>query len=110
MSAVLVESQAQNAVEVGTRTQLARIADEELSHAAFSWAPHDWLVSQLDSSERRALGVSGRARLERTLQAPVQPVPESVGRELGLPGIELVRAQANTLAQDLWRPALAALG
>ncbi len=109
MSAVLVASQAANAPCSETRTLLASIADEELSHAEFSWELHAWLISRLDAAERRALAAAGSLRVAAAVMHPVQQLPEAARLECGLPNEEVARGQAQALVEGLWGPALTAL-
>jgi hypothetical protein len=109
MSAVLIASQAQNALEADTRARLASVAADEFSHAEFSWDLHEWLVARLDAEDRRALALMGAERVALTLSKPVQTLPEDARAEVGLPSELAARAQAEVLAEEVWRPALAAL-
>jgi hypothetical protein len=95
--------QARAARTSSVRRAYARIARDEVRHAALSWDLADWFASRLSAAERRRVGTEVKARaaeLESSLGA------EGCGElelELGLPAPERARAMFGSLRRSFGR-------
>lgn len=81
--AALAAAQAENALDPAVRTMMARIAEDELRHAALSWWLAEWLDAQLDDAGRARVAEArlvGMRAVEREVASAGAGVPA-----LGLP-------------------------
>jgi hypothetical protein len=84
--ALVMRFQAERASDASLRADLARIADDEASHAALSHDLEHWLAAQLTEAERTRIAQTKRAAL-RTLAASLRE-PSAEQRHLcGLPSL-----------------------
>jgi hypothetical protein len=84
--ALVAAHQAAHAQDPEVRTTLARIARDELRHAALGWAVAAWLEPQLSGAERRQLDAA-RSRALQTLRDEIDVgLSDAAARLLGHPG------------------------
>jgi hypothetical protein len=83
VGALLAWHQALHARDAELREAMARIARDEIRHAALAWAIHDRLVPELSASERD--GVVEHLRASFDAYDCGLDVPPHVAREVGLP-------------------------
>ncbi|MFO0559622.1 MAG: hypothetical protein U0269_16510 [Polyangiales bacterium] len=103
LGAVVMDYQARHADDPALREALAKIADEESMHSAWSWALDHWArtvldapsVAQLDRARDRAI-----AELAHSMGAQ-DPSPELAARA-GMPSAAVVRAMIEGLRESLW--------
>ena len=94
--------QAQRASDPAHRAMMARIAEDELGHAALAWAVGDWLSSRLDDAALARVEAARRDAIAALCRdASVDP-PASARDILGLPGGAEATAIVERLASTLW--------
>jgi hypothetical protein len=99
--ALLAKWQSLHAEDAELRRAFARIADDEASHAALSWALARWIEERLAPAQRRRVARS-RALAVRELRSAVEIEPSSeVARLAGLPPAAQARALLAALANEL---------
>jgi hypothetical protein len=103
--ALVLLHQAEHAADPELRAAFARVARDEIAHAALSWDLARWFEARLDAPERAKVREAQR-EAERALRSAADDAPDGVDRELGLPS----RAVAASLCARLFDalPALAA--
>jgi hypothetical protein len=94
--------QAEHASDPVVRATAARIARDEIRHAALGWQIASWLNARLDFAARRRVERARRDAtnvLARIVDA--QPSPE-IQRIAGVPPVKAARAMVARLATTLW--------
>jgi rubrerythrin len=96
--AALAAMQAERATDPRIRRMMARVARDELRHAALSWWLAEWLDAKLDAR--------GRARVAEARLRAMESVEREVARaagipELGLPDVDGARAVLEALRASL---------
>jgi hypothetical protein len=99
--ALVLRWQSLHAHDAGLRGAFARIAVDEASHAALSWAVARWIESRLGAAQRRRVARS-RSRALRALRASlgVDPAAE-LERSAGVPSAANARALLDAMAREL---------
>jgi hypothetical protein len=93
------------------RSDLARIARDEISHADLSRRIHAWTMRTLDADARAAVASAMQTAIdELASEIAVDRFPRSTAfRELGMPDAASVRTMFDALTASIWRTELAAL-
>lgn len=95
--------QAEHAAEPLIRRAMARIAADELRHAALSWQVRNWAVRRLGRTTRSELQAARRQAI-RTLRAELwQEPPAAVAQAAGLPSPPQALELATQMERELWR-------
>lgn len=95
--ALVAAWQAAHAPDASLRRSLARVAQDELRHAALSWAVHDWVTPRLGTRERASVARARRTALRRLGREVERGLAEALVREAGLP----TRREAGVLLSAL---------
>jgi hypothetical protein len=99
--ALSAEWQAQHAGEPALRRAYARIAEDELRHAALAWRIARWSEPLLSARmQRRVIQARRAAIAELRQQLAIAPAPD-VQRRCGVPSARTAQALFERLAQDI---------
>jgi hypothetical protein len=99
--ALLARWQSMHAQDAALQRVFARIAADEASHAALSWAVARWIEPQLGASQRRRVARS-RSRALRALRASlaIEPAAELI-RSAGVPSAARAHALLDAMTREL---------
>lgn len=103
LGAAVMAYQSKRAADPALCAALAKIADEEAMHSAWSWALDQWARSVLDEASVAKLD-EARARAIAELSRDMgthDPSPELAARA-GMPSAAVVRAMISGLRESLW--------
>jgi rubrerythrin len=93
--------QSLHAEDVELRRAFARIAEEEASHAALSWAVARWIEPRLGEAARRRVA-RARSRALRALEDGIAIEPAAdVARSVGLPRAATARVLLSVMTREL---------
>jgi hypothetical protein len=99
--ALVARWQSLHAGSAELRRAFARIAAEEASHAALSWAVARWIEPQLGAAGRRRVA-RARSRALQALRASVEVEPSAeLVRDAGLPSAARAQALLATMLREL---------
>jgi hypothetical protein len=107
--ALVAAWQAEHARDERIARAMARIASDEIRHAALAWAIARWIELRLDARARRTLVSARRAAtvaLRREARGPVPPPLESLA---GLPSASQAAHLLEVLERELWSRATSAI-
>lgn len=100
LGAAVAMHQAQHAADEGIARELSTIAEDELRHAALSWAIAAWSVPKMSPRKRAKLGRGCLELLDKLVRGAASPDAES-RRVAGLPSETVVRSVAAALRREL---------
>ena len=95
---VVARWQADHAEDVNVRAAMARLAADELRHAALAFQVAAWTHGRLSPAARARVEASRSRAVEELAEEVQRPVPPDVARALGLPSAQQARALIDALA------------
>lgn len=94
--------QALHAADPIVRRVMRRIADDETSHAALSWAVDEAVRTRLTEAERSELDLATATALAGMEREVDLPVPDELVDNAGLPSHRVARALFDAARAELW--------
>jgi len=102
--ALVASWQATHASDPGIARSMARIAADEIRHAALAWAIARWMETRLDHGGRRKVMAACRRAVRRLLRETNASPPAVLVTRAGLPSAATARAMIGHLQASLWQP------